>query len=128
MNLFRKIDNIRCDKIISNLKLSLFYGTIGKEIVYPDSITKLPILTIRLTKNDVKFILDPNKKEYFNNIGLNDLKKEERIIIYTKIEEYMIGEREKYIEDIKNRLLKKYGFIEDEFCFLIKHCKEKGGL
>jgi hypothetical protein len=119
---FGKLNKEKCDKILSNLNLPLFYGKIGYEVYYPDTITSLPIISILLNKNNILFNLSPDKTSFFENIGLIDLNKLERIYLYNKIEESMMDEREKYIKTMKETILAKYAISEYEFAFLVKHC------
>lgn len=120
---FTKPNLVKCEKILSNLNMDTFSGMIGKEISYLDKITKLPIINIVLTKNDIIFNL-ADKPEYFNNIGLIDLNKKERIYLYHKIEKYMVTQQKEYITAIKRAFLSRIGLNESEFAFLVTQCQE----
>ena len=85
-SLFRPLDKNKCDKIVSNLDLEQFSGLIGSEIYYNDKLLLIPIITIKLTKNNIYFQLHKDKSEFFTNIGIINLSKKERIYIYEQIE------------------------------------------
>lgn len=116
---FGSLDRLKCDNILNKLNMSLWYGTIGIEVYYPDELTKLPILTIRKKKINI----DPNKKYFLENIGWLSMSKKDLNYINYKIIETMMEEGDNYITTIKNQILNKYGLVEEEFVFLIKNCK-----
>lgn len=116
--IFRKPDLKKCDYILSALDLNRWYGMVGKTIYYPDAYTKMPIFTIDLTKGIV-FILDDSKKDYFNNIGLLNLNKKEKIYLYQKIESFMVSALNEQTKVARTALLAHLGITDENFTFLV---------
>ncbi len=122
-DIFEKANIVKCDKILTALNNEYWYGIVGKEIHYQDFYSKLPVFSIILSKNNIKFIISPDKKEFFTNIGLVKPNKKERIYIYSKIELFMLKLKEEQSVEAKTALLNILRISEQDFNFLVNSCK-----
>lgn len=122
--LFRVLDKEKLDEILSKMDMNSWYGSPGEEVYYYDTILQLPILTIKLTNNNIKFYPSDIKKEFFNNIGFYNFNKKERVYLYSKIEEYMITIDKNKVRELKINLLYQLGLREEEFYFLVQNCRD----
>ncbi len=117
--------NEKIDNILSKLDMELWYGAIGDEVYYLDTLLKKPLLTIKLTKNNIKFYFNEQRLEMVNNLGLTNLVKKERIYFYEKVEKYMLDKIELENKLEKENLLRYLGLTEAQMAFLVTNCQAK---
>jgi hypothetical protein len=122
--IFRKPNTEKLDEIISKIDMNAWYGSPGDEVYYYDQILQIPILTIKLSTNDIKFFLSDVKKEFFDNVGFYKFNKAERIYLYDKIETHMVTVDKARLRELKSNLLYQLGLREEEFSFLVKNCRD----
>lgn len=124
-NWFRKPDYIKCDNIVASFDVNKWTGLVGDSISFFDEILNQSIITIKLTKRNIHFILNPIKVDFFTNIKMYGLNKKERIYIYQKIEAQIVEQRTNSVIKFKKQLLDRIGLSEFEFLFLVRNCEDK---